>query len=61
MIGVHAALPAPLQNRMDGDQRAVLEDADLVSERMDTPDHSIGAGHLMFNRCARDRVRLQAI
>lgn len=35
MIGVDASLLAPLQNRVDGDQRAVLEDADLVRERMD--------------------------
>ncbi len=34
MIGVDASLPA-LEDRMDGDQRAVLEDADLVRERMD--------------------------
>jgi hypothetical protein len=35
MIGMDPALFAALQDRMSRDQRAVLEDADFVSERVD--------------------------
>ena len=54
---INPVLPAPLQDGMDGDQPALVEDADLIGKLMDLDDPPGSVGDAVVIACRSRPVR----